>query len=191
MQKEKTVRLFAFLLLSLAVIPHAVTRAQESAPGVIPAQMSDEDVVPAAELEAVVAELENAHAQNYNTLASIIDKVPASARPALEQAMENSKRGYQQSRANRERITAMRQAKANARLAKGNGGQGQAGGQFGARPQQAGQAQPAMRTAQANEFQGGRPTTAGPQNGQQNGQQNGGQAGQARGPSAPQGPVRR
>ncbi len=158
-------RQFAITLLALTMLPTATLWSQpQTVPvvdGSIPAELADADVVTAAELETTLIELETAHAQNYNTLATIIDKVPAEARPAIEQALENSKRGYLQAKSNRERTTSMRQTKANARLAKShgqagrpanfgpmNGPQGQAGqnGQLGrgfaGSPQGQGQGQP-------------------------------------------------
>jgi hypothetical protein len=134
----------------------------------LPEAIALEDVVAAADLEVAVTELETAHAQNYNALASVLDKVPASVRPTIEQAMENSKKGYQKARENRERVTAMRQAKAQGRQARGKQGQGSAaagrapGGQtqsgqspqgslFGNRPQTSPTQTTGPRTANAPE----------------------------------------
>ena len=165
-------------LLTLSLSPNAPVWSQEpSNPSVVPAQLADEDVVPAAELEAAMVELETAYAQHHNTLLAVIDQAPEAARPALEQALEKSKLGYYKARANRERTTAMRQEKATARLAKSQGRGGQANqGQFGSRPLQAGQVpaqaisgptrgQGQARAAQAPESQGG-PTTTGSQQNQ-------------------------
>jgi hypothetical protein len=122
----------------------------------LPEAIALEDVVAAADLEVAVTELETAHAQNYNALASVLDKVPASVRPTIEQAMENSKKGYQKARENRERVTAMRQAKAQGRQARGKQGQGSAAAGQGRAP--GGQTQ-SGQSPQGSQF-GNRPQTS-------------------------------
>lgn len=57
----------------------------------------------ASQMEATLGELQAAHAHAYNTLAAVLDKVPADARPAIQQAMEQSRQGYQKTFENRER----------------------------------------------------------------------------------------
>ncbi len=69
----------------------------------------------AAQMESTLTELEAAHAHAYNTLAAVLEKVPADARPAIQQAMEQSRQGYQKARDNRERVVAQKLNLQNAR----------------------------------------------------------------------------
>lgn len=75
----------------------------------------------ATQMESTLTELEAAHANAYNTLASVLDKVPAEARPAIQQAMEQSRQGYQKARDNRERVVAHKMNTQNARRSRNSG----------------------------------------------------------------------
>jgi hypothetical protein len=146
-----------------AAAPPQVGPAQNLGAPTSIAENVAEDVVPALELETTVAELESSHAQSYQVLASVLDKVPENARPAIEQAMENAKRGWQRARENRTRLALLRQSKNEARQAMaargpapGQGqihGQGQGQGRAHAgKPDWAGQGQ--ARQAQAGQGNG-------------------------------------
>lgn len=123
--------------LALAMLTAVANAQQGISPGdqlaaQVPAtveSVASEDVVPAAELEAALQELESVHAENYNTLAKLTESVPASARPAIQQAMERSRNGWQRARQNRQRSLAKRQARMEAR--QGKGGKPQWAGQGG------------------------------------------------------------
>ena len=53
------------------------------------------------ELEEALAELEATHANNYHTFKGLLDQVPESAKPAIQQAMNNSAQGWQNAQAKR------------------------------------------------------------------------------------------
>jgi len=82
-----------------------------------------DDVVPAGDLEQAFSELEAAHAQNYNALQSVLDKVPANVRPTIEQAMENSRRGWQRAKENHDRISSHRAMKRQEQMSRAQNGQ--------------------------------------------------------------------
>jgi len=133
-------RRFEFqLLIAVAFLPVTVNAQQPIAPTQAPVAavptVESEDVVPAAELEEALQELEAVHAQNYQTLAGLAEQAPEAAQPAIKRAMENSQRGWQRARDNRQRAQARRQAK----MQQGKGGKptwaGQ-GGRQGYRPTQ-------------------------------------------------------
>ncbi len=179
------------LLVAIVLLP-AVARAQEAiAPinqsSATPvATLESEEMVPAAELEQALQELETVHAQNYQTLAGLTEQVPEAARPAIKRAMDNSQRGWQRARDNRQRAQAKRQAK----MQQGKGVKptwaGQGGRQgyrptqmqgAGGRPEQTGQQPQTANNNQQFRDQGGA-------------QQQRGQSG-SRGQSGPRGKNRR
>jgi hypothetical protein len=113
------------------------------------------DDATAAQLESTIRELEAAHAHTYNTLGSLLDKVPQDARPVLQQAMETSRQGYEKAKGNRERMSAYRLARSQG-MGRDMPSYGQSSpmvqpGQMQAGQMQAGQMQPGqVRTGSAN-----------------------------------------
>lgn len=121
----------------------------------------------ASQMESTLTELEAAHAHAYNTLAAVLDKVPADARPAIQQAMEQSRQGYQKTRENRERHIANALRTKSARRGRDGSvanGQHMQSGQHGQHSQPGSNGYPGPN-GQPTQFAGQQPN---PQQGQQN-----------------------